>query len=68
MQNLTVPKIDKYQAPKNLGTDLENFAEVGDNVQKSMDQALEFQNQPDSVGRVKPADPEICPLLLDQRH
>lgn len=83
MQNqaATKPKVDNYKGPKHLeppkdpiskmesypDPDAENFAEVGENVQKSMDQALEFQNQPESVSR-KAAKNKECPLLLTYHH
>lgn len=84
------PTVDRFPGPKHIqpprhdevdlqphpDPDAENFAEVGDNVQKSMDQALEFQNQesptaPHSVSSPKKASQaayDSCPLLLTYHH
>ena len=74
-------KVDKYTGPKHLepptpekkdmevqpDPDVENYAEVGDNVQKSMDQALEFQNQQHERKERKSATASN-PILLPYHH
>lgn len=76
------PTVDKYKGPKHMepprhesqdlqrqpDPDVENFAEVGDNVQKSMDQALEFQNPDTRKDAEKGQSTETCPLLLTYHH
>lgn len=74
--------VDPYKGPKHLepprekkenmapqpDPDVENYAEVGDNVQKSMDQALEFQNQPTGEAPRSIKKNQEPPLLLPHHH
>lgn len=48
--------------------DVEKYAEVGENVQKSMDQALDFQNQPDPAAGNRLHDRQDLPNFIPRHH